>query len=159
MKQKPRSTLFLMEMIIAVCFFAVTAAICTQVFVKAHILTGRTSELNQAVLHAENAAEAFRSSDGDFESFALLFPEAEVYSKNELNPGARYHTASGYMAIFYDSNWNVCDETSAVYRLNVNATDEPDIRTAQISIIRSALDEVVYSLDVHKHPGREASYE
>lgn len=159
MKAKSRTTLFLMEMIIAVFFFAVTSAICTQVFAKAHLVSTRTGELNQAILRAESIAEAFRSVDGDFNNLCRLFPEADAIPSDQLVSGARSSTESGYLEFFYDADWNPCDKETADYKLMVNLTDEDDIRTAQISVIQQVSDETIYSMDVHKHPRLEADYE
>lgn len=156
--QKSRSTLFLIELIIAIGFFAIAAAVCTQIFVKAHILSANTSDLNQAILYAESTAEAFRSCDGDFTSFAALFPEGHAYPAKDRRPEARDSFDSGHLDLFYDKDWINCDPSGSVYHLLVNTTDEGDIRTAQISIIKTSSDEVIYSLDVHKHPAKEVPH-
>lgn len=57
--QKSKSALFLMELIIVILFFALTSAVCMQVFVKAHQLAGDTQDLNRAILFANNASEVF----------------------------------------------------------------------------------------------------
>lgn len=57
--QKSKSALFLMELIIVILFFALTSAVCMQVFVKAHLIAEDTNSMNQAILAANNAAESF----------------------------------------------------------------------------------------------------
>lgn len=63
--QKSKSALFLMELIIVILFFALTSAVCMQVFVKAHTIGKNTEGANYAVLWADNAAECFFAYDGD----------------------------------------------------------------------------------------------
>jgi len=132
MNGKSRTSLFLMEMIIAVFFFAVTSAICAQVFAKAHLVSAHTSELNQAVFHTENIAETFRSANGSF---------------------------NGPSASLYDENWQECPEETAVYRISVRTADESTVKKIRISVSRQISDEIIYSVDVCKYPRLEAVYE
>ena len=74
--RRSRSTLFLMELIIAIFFFAITSAVCAQLFAKAHQVSHKTTQLTHAINQAQSIAEAFRSTDGDLESLKELFPEA-----------------------------------------------------------------------------------
>ena len=159
MKPKSRSTLFLMELIIAIFFFAITAAICTRVFAQAHLATHATTQLNQSILHIESMAEAFRSVDGDFESFALLFPEALTTPANDVAAGARDPSGGDHLEIFYDSEWHTCEPDQAVYQILVNGTNEKAIRTIHISAIDLVSGEAIYTLEVHKHPRLEAVHE
>ena len=41
-----RSSLFLLELIIAILFFSLTSAVCVQIFVRAHLISRQTQELN-----------------------------------------------------------------------------------------------------------------
>lgn len=66
--QKSKTALFLMELIIVILFFALTSAVCMQVFVKAHTIGQKTEGTNYAVLWADNAAECFFAYDGDEEA-------------------------------------------------------------------------------------------
>ena len=65
--QKSKSALFLMELIIVIFFFALTSAVCLQVFVKAHLVAKETKGLNYAVLWADNASECFYEFGDDEE--------------------------------------------------------------------------------------------
>ncbi|MBP5624974.1 MAG: hypothetical protein J6X36_08920 [Lachnospiraceae bacterium] len=64
--RKSRTALFLMEMIVIMFFFSLTAAVCIRVFVKAHLVGRDTKDLNNAVLLAENAGELFYEYGEDF---------------------------------------------------------------------------------------------
>lgn len=57
--KKSRSALFLMELIIVIFFFAMTSAVCLQLFVKAHMIDVNTRNLNAAIRLAENTGELF----------------------------------------------------------------------------------------------------
>ena len=66
-KNRPRSSsLFLMELILAILFFSVASAVCVQIFVKSHLISRQSEELSQAVTLCTNSAEAFAASDARF---------------------------------------------------------------------------------------------
>lgn len=65
---KTKTSLFLMELIIVIFFFALTGAVCMQVFVNAHIFDRKTNELNEAVRWAENVGECFHEFGSDTET-------------------------------------------------------------------------------------------
>ncbi len=48
-----------MELIIVIFFFALTRAVCLQVFVKAHEMAKLTQSMNYAALWGDNACEVF----------------------------------------------------------------------------------------------------
>lgn len=60
---KSKSTLFLMELIIVILFFALSSAVCLRIFVHAHQLERATENINYAVLWGGNAAELFYEYD------------------------------------------------------------------------------------------------
>lgn len=85
------SGLFLIEMIIGIGFFSLACAVCVQLFVKGHLMSVESNELSRSVIYAQNAAEAFKATDGDINDTAELL-------------GA---TAMGDRIILgFDENWN-----------------------------------------------------
>ena len=44
-----RSSLFLLELMIAILFFCLASAVCVQIFVKAHTISRETEELNMVL--------------------------------------------------------------------------------------------------------------
>lgn len=61
MKQRNQansSSLFLLELILAILFFSVASAVCVQIFVKSHLLSKDAQILNFAVNEVSNAAES-----------------------------------------------------------------------------------------------------
>ena len=57
------SSLFLMELILAILFFSITSAVCVQFFVKSHLLSRDSKILSQAVNECANIAEIYDASD------------------------------------------------------------------------------------------------
>lgn len=68
MKETPakRSSLFLLELIIAILFFSLTSAVCVQIFVRAHLISRQTQELNTALEKVSGFCEVFLAG--------ILFP-------------------------------------------------------------------------------------
>ena len=60
-----RSTLFLLELIIAIFFFSVASTVCIQLFAKSHLLSKQTINENHAVTQTQNLAESFWGTDGN----------------------------------------------------------------------------------------------
>lgn len=67
-----KSSLFLMELIIALLFFSLASTVCIRLFVNAHSLSAQTVDQNYAVNYAQNMAEAFIGCDGDLQSLQTL---------------------------------------------------------------------------------------
>ena len=54
-----RSSLFLLELMIAILFFCLASAVCVQIFVKAHTTSRETQELNTALEKVSGYTELF----------------------------------------------------------------------------------------------------
>lgn len=92
-----RTSLFLMELIIAVFFFSLAAAVSIRLFVGAHKLTEKSTALSNATIWSQNLAEAFYESNGDVSKIAELYPYAYV--------------TEDAVILFFDKEWNVLQET------------------------------------------------
>lgn len=67
-----KSSLFLMELIIALLFFSVSNTVCIRLFVRAHSLSAQTVDQNYAVNYAQNMAETFMGCDGDLQAMQAI---------------------------------------------------------------------------------------
>lgn len=70
-----KSSLFLMELILSIMFFSLAAAICVQLFVKSHVLSRNSVELNHAVVECESAIEYFIGNDGNIDNYETYYNE------------------------------------------------------------------------------------
>ena len=69
-RQTKHSSLFLMELLIAILFFILASAICVNFFVQSHLLEQDSINLNHATNAATSAAEIFLSEESpSFEKF------------------------------------------------------------------------------------------
>lgn len=120
------SSLFLLELILAVLFFSVASALCIQIFIKAHLMSQDARDLNFAV--------------------------NEVSSMAEQMPDDSLQDAAAY----YDSSYASCEKADAVYVLTVHYEPEDTLLKAHISMDTVADNRNIYTLDVTKHRQRRA---
>ena len=120
------SSLFLLELILAVLFFSVASALCIQIFTKAHLMSQDARDLNFAV--------------------------NEVSSMAEQMPDDSLQDAAAY----YDSSYASCEKADAVYVLTVHYEPEDTLLKAHISMDTVADNRNIYTLDVTKHRQRRA---
>ena len=73
-----KSSLFLMELIIALLFFSLASTVCIRLFVKAHSLSNQTVDTNYAVNYAQNMAEAFIGCDGDMQTLQAVMDKSRL---------------------------------------------------------------------------------
>lgn len=67
---KNKTSLLLMEQMVMVLVFALVAALCLTVFVKADRISRDTVRRDEAVLLAQNAAQVLKATSGDVEQAA-----------------------------------------------------------------------------------------
>lgn len=120
------SSLFLLELILAVLFFSVASALCIQIFTKAHLMSQDARDLNFAVNEVSSMAE--QMSDGTLQDAAA----------------------------YYDSSYASCEKADAVYVLTVHYEPEDTLLKAHISMDTVADNRNIYTLDVTKHRQRRA---
>lgn len=70
MRNRSKTPLFLMELIIMLLVFAISAAVCLQVFAGAKRISAESQQLDFACMEAQKAAEYWKASYGDLEKTA-----------------------------------------------------------------------------------------
>lgn len=94
-----KSSLFLMELIIALLFFSLASTVCIRLFVNAHSLSAQTVDQNYAVNYAQNMAEAFIGCDGDLQSLQTLLSGSLLAEDGRSCLWSRTATAPTWCAI------------------------------------------------------------
>ena len=84
-----RSSLFLIELIIAILFFSLVSAVCLKAFTRSHILNQDARDLNAALTRVESTAELLRAGE-----------QTDIKT-------------------FYSFSWKTCEEKKAVYTVTV----------------------------------------
>ncbi|WP_024866979.1 hypothetical protein [Butyrivibrio sp. FCS014] len=121
-RSNSKLSLFLMELIIAIMFFSLSAAVCVRLFVSAHTMAESTESINNATIWTQNLAEAFTGEKGDLSEISHLFPEAYVISESETE---------GTLILFFDDKWELMSgqPSDAAYEaiLEVTRQDAADV--------------------------------
>ena len=137
-----RSSLFLMELIIAILFFSLAATVCVRFFVKSYTLEQESQKLNHAVNAATSVAEIFRNQE---QPFSLL---AEEYPYGEQAENAYY--------IYYDTNWSLCTSSNAVYSVLLQTAETDTFLIGDITVTDN--DNTIYHLTIKKYIEKEVPF-
>ena len=144
------SSLFLLELILAVLFFSVASALCIQIFTKAHLMSQDARNLNFAVNEVSSMAEQI--SAGTLHSNTAASSGDTASDPSTQMPDDSLQDAAAY----YDSSYASCEKADAVYVLTVHYEPEDTLLKAHISMDTVADNRNIYTLDVTKHRQRRA---
>ncbi|MFR4154750.1 MAG: hypothetical protein ACLT0U_05865 [Coprococcus sp.] len=144
------SSLFLLELILAVLFFSVASALCIQIFTKAHLMSQDARDLNFAVNEVSSMAEQI--SAGTLHSDTATSSGDTASDPSTQMPDDSLQDAAAY----YDSSYASCEKADAVYVLTVHYEPEDTLLKAHISMDTVADNRNIYTLDVTKHRQRRA---
>ena len=144
------SSLFLLELILAVLFFSVASALCIQIFTKAHLMSQDARDLNFAVNEVSSMAEQI--SAGTLHSDTAASSGDTASDPSTQMPDDSLQDAAAY----YDSSYASCEKADAVYVLTVHYEPENTLLKAHISMDTIADNRNIYTLDVTKHRQRRA---
>ena len=144
------SSLFLLELILAVLFFSVASALCIQIFTKAHLMSQDARDLNFAVNEFSSMAEQI--SAGTLHSDTAASSDDTASDPSTQMPDDSLQDAAAY----YDSGYASCEKADAVYVLTVHYEPENTLLKAHISMDTISDNRNIYTLDVTKHRQRRA---
>ena len=134
---RSKSGLFLMELIIAIAFFAVSSAVCVQLFAMAHNLSSRSVGMQMAVMNAQSAAESFKLTGGDIDSMTYVLQASVI---------------DGRIVAGFDENWNMAS-SDVRFEMIIETDTSTALATATISVTDNVMDEELYSLTVKRYLG------
>ena len=144
------SSLFLLELILAVLFFSVASALCIQIFTKAHLMSQDARDLNFAVNDVSSMSEQISAGTLHSDTAASSDDTASDPS-TQMSDGTLQDAAA-----YYDSSYASCEKADAVYVLTVHYEPENTLLKAHISMDTIADNRNIYTLDVTKHRQRRA---
>lgn len=105
-QENSRTSLFLMELIIVILFFAIASAVCLRLFSGAYLLAEKDRNLNHALIWSQNYSECFYGCKGRILQMHNQYPDAFVsVSDNETD---------GSIVLFFDNDWNQIDNSLEV---------------------------------------------
>ena len=123
-----RSSLFLLELMIAILFFCLASAVCVQIFVKAHTISRETQELNTALEKVSGYTELFLAD--------ALTEDTEV---------------------FYDASWQECSKDEASYEIVIRVEPDGKLLHGTFTVQRLSGEqpEEIYSVETDRMTGTE----
>ena len=130
-----RSSLFLMELIIAILFFSLASTVCVRIFVKSNTLEQESIRLNHAVSAASSVAEIFRNQENPFEILEKQYPDG---MKDD-----------NHYKFFYNKDWSLCNKNEAIYTVIADFTKDGSFESADIQVVSS--EQCIYDLSVKKY--------
>ena len=150
-----RTSLFLMELIIVILFFAIASAICLRLFVGAHLLSEKDKDLSHALVWAQNLSEGFYGCEGRILQMKNLYSNAYIAMEDNESDGA--------LILFFDENWEEVDNSLAVasYEALINIKKEPaesvysDVNEYGISLVGNSITGKITLIDLR---GGENTY-
>lgn len=145
-KTNTRSSLFLMELIIAILFFSLASAVCLRMFTKSHQLSTEAATQNHAVNQTGNVTELMRY-DLTHETHML----ADEY------PDAKITDTFGESYIYYDGNWKPCEKANTVYTLAIRETTSSETLKKYELKIYDSNSSFVYTLPLSVHIAQEVT--
>lgn len=109
-----RTSLFLIELMISIFFFIIATTVVLQLFVKSYQVSQKTIYTNDAYQCAQNFAELFLGSNGDYQYVQELYAAydysdivIELPSSLQFLHEKEENTCSRLL-LLYDKNWNLC---------------------------------------------------
>jgi hypothetical protein len=136
-RSKSKSSLFLLELLIIIAFFAVASAVCIRLFARAHVVSVDSRDLNRAVIVAQSAAETFKAACGDQQAMARILGGV-------IGPGEE-------ILLYYDSGWHpVPEQHENGYAMRVHTRLEGYLMVADIGVFKAGGGEV-FSLEAARH--------
>lgn len=134
-KKVSGSGLFLLEMMLSILFFSISAAVCVQVYAKAHLRSREAGDLNQAVICVSSAAEVLlhEGVNGLLEQI----PEPEK-------------AEDGVFCLYYTEDWMPTEAKQAYARLTVSVREQEEMLYGELKASRMDGTEI-YSLDVRAY--------
>ena len=115
-RESSKSSLFLLELMISIVFFALAAAGCVQVFAKAHMLSQEAGRLDMAVSVAQSLAEECSGS--------------------RMEDNQRY----------YDELGNVCGKEDGVYLAEILQPEQAGMNQIHITVMDMETQDTLYTL-------------
>ena len=97
-----KSSLFLMELILAILFFSLASAVCCQLFVRAHTLEQEALRTDSMKNQVENAAQLLTGFHGDMDAVLEQFPYGWLQNGTAILPfDASFHPCEASQAVYY----------------------------------------------------------
>ena len=130
------SSLFLLELVVAIIIFALASAISLQFFAKAHLLNKNAKTLNYFSNESSIVAEitGISSSTEEFEKALLqVYPSATLENQT--------------IELYYDDNLTLCSEENGTYLYTISYSTYDNFLITTMEVVEIISDTLLYQLE------------
>jgi len=113
MRQRSKSTLFLIEQLIVIAVFALCATACVRIQSTAYFYQRDSKDVSSALLVAQSGAETVKAVSGNPAIVA------------EILGGVTEGASGTTVVVYYDAKWQVCGSSDASFVLRISGGREP----------------------------------
>ena len=149
-RSNSRLSLFLMELIVAIMFFSLSAAVCVRLFASAHILADNTENLSNATIWSQNLAESFAGHKGNLKEIGALYSDG-VVTYNPNDPSQK----DGSIVLFFNEKWEPLGSLSgsSYVAFMITHTEDAkdvysDVTDYNVNLVGKASVGEIYVLDI-----------
>lgn len=129
-----KTGLFLMEMIFALLFLALSSTACIRIFAAAKMNHTQAQEWRQIQMLTTSVGEILEGSDGTAESFVSLLPEGNIQSNT--------------IEWYYDKSWESCSASQASYEMELTLNEDTFSRQGTLTFYRFPDHVQIYTIDL-----------
>lgn len=133
------TSLFLMELMISILFFAISGAVCIQLFVKAHTINELSQDKSKAVLIAQDICEYFHHSDGDKQEMLSYYSAYENTDEDNT-----------YL-LFFSQSGNPCSGENTYFIAKLTFKQELSYHILSLEIKNANDQTILYSTQLRKY--------
>ena len=130
------SSLFLLELVVAIIIFALASAISLQFFAKAHLLNKNAKTLNYFSNESSIVAEitGISSSTEEFEKALLqVYPSATLENQT--------------IELYYDDNLTLCSKENGTYLYTISYSTYDHFLITTMEVVEIISDTLLYQLE------------
>ena len=136
MNRPSRNSFFLMEIILSLLLFSLTAAVCTQLFVRTHLKEKQAKELQFSVTEAETVTSLLRSSTQTqpkelLSELGLWYSFRETSTRGALLSDYGNSSDPAFL-VFFDKDFQNCTSDAAEYRMTLFLETRKQMTTATL---------------------------
>lgn len=141
------TSLFLMEMILALLFLSLSSAACIQIFAAARKNRIQAEQWNQIQALTTSVGEVLEGTDGTDEQILSLIPDG-------TRKGAD-------MIWYYDHTWQICSPKEASFKMILETDISSSERSGRLSFRQLSDDSELYRITLRfpaDNNGKEAAH-
>ena len=153
------SSLFLLELTLAILFFSIASAVCVQIFVKSRSMSLQAQELNAAVREVSSAAEIIRASKDRTEAEELIrsfYGDSVIWTET-----AGEESLPIVFYVSYDNSFSLCASAAepGAYEMQIALSASEGMLTADLTYRKSDdRAEAVYEQQILHYTGGDRAH-